>query len=196
MRILLADDHDLYREGVQLLLQQLGNVDICEACNRDEIQKKLKQEQPDILLLDLDMPGVGCTSSVHEICLLYPTVAVIIMSGNNSPQTIQSCLEAGVAGFIPKSSSTDVMLAAIRVVYAGGKYIPPQAYEHQPSYALSSRQKEIFQLLNEGKANKQIAASLNITESTVKQHITELFRKLGVSNRVEAILQTKNILNP
>ena len=193
MRILLADDHDLYREGVQLLLQQLENIVFFEACNRTEIEDILNKQLLDILLLDLDMPGIKNASSVREICNFNPKIAVIVMSGNDNVQSIQACFDAGAAGFIPKSSSTNVMLSAIRIVYAGGKYVPPKIYDYQPTFSLTPRQKEIFYLMTEGQTNKQIAGTLSIAESTVKQHITDLFRKLGVSNRVEAILQAKNI---
>jgi len=194
MQILIADDHDLFREGIRLVLQQLGDVMICEARNREQINLQLSQNAlTDILLLDLDMPGVYSADSVKEICSSFPKVAVIIMSGNDTRHIIETCLQAGAAGFIPKDSSSDIMISAIRIVYSGGKFIPSKANSDSHTIPLSHRQKEIYKLIIEGNTNKDIANTLNISESTVKQHISELFRKLEVNSRVKAILKAKSI---
>jgi len=189
MYILIADDHDLFRGGIRALLQQLDNITICEASNRDEISAQLdNQVQPDILLLDLDMPGVGSVDNVKEICTAAPKVAVMITSGNDAPHIIDSCFCAGALGFLPKSSSADIMLLAIQTVYAGEMYIPSKIYHHeQKQVVLTPRQREVYTLLTEGNSNKEIARVLNISESTVKQHMTILFRKLDVSSRVQAL---------
>ncbi len=189
MHILIADDHDLFRDGIRLLLQKLADIVISEAHNREGINTQLQQtNQPDILLLDLDMPGVGSIAAVQEICTYAPKVAVIVMSGNDASNTIDACLSAGALGFLPKSSSTDDMLFAIRKVFSGETYIPEKLYDNNPSIiTLSPRQKEIYTMLKMGNSNKEIAHLLDISESTVKQHITELFRKLSVSNRIQAI---------
>jgi len=190
MHILLADDHDLFREGIRLILQRLDDIAIYEASNREEIEHQLHQNPSiDILLLDLNMPGVGSAKSVKEICTSFPKLAVIVISGNDSTHTIETCLQAGAAGFVPKDSSREMMLSAIHIVYGGGKFIPSKAYSNCDAYSLSHRQKEIYELIIEGQSNKKIASHLNISESTVKQHITELFRKLNVSGRVQAILK-------
>ena len=189
MHILIADDHDLFRDGVRLLLQQLDHVTICEACNREEISAELRQKkQADILLLDLGMPGMTGVHDVKEICASAPKVAVIVLSGNDASHTIDACLSVGALGFLPKSSSTDTMLSAICTVYAGGMYIPPKLYDNnlKPTL-LSARQKEVCALLTEGHSNKDIAHLLSISESTVKQHISALFRRLNVSSRTQAI---------
>lgn len=194
MHILLADDHDLFREGIRLVLQQLDHVVLSEASNRREIEIQLQQDSTiDILLLDLNMPGIGSTESVKEICSLFPKIAVIVMSGSDSKHIIEACLQAGAAGFIPKDSSSEIMICAIRIVYGGGKFIPSKANPDECSSHLSHRQKQIYSLIIEGKSNKQIATTLQISESTVKQHISELFRKLQVSTRVQAILKANSV---
>jgi len=193
MHILIADDHHLFREGIHSILLRLSDIIISKASNFDEITQVLKSTQPDILLLDLNMPGVINISQVKEICNLAPKVAVLVLSGNENPHVIASCLQAGAAGFLPKSAPLDLMFQAIQAVYNGEKFIP-KFIEPLIHVALSPRQTEILSLITQGTSNKNIAYQLSISESTVKQHITEIFRKLHVSNRVEAIQASKDML--
>jgi len=194
MHILLADDHDLFLDGVRILLQQLGEVVISEARNSEEIESAMGQEgQPDILLLDLGMPGIESVEQVKAICTVYPKVAVVIVSGNDALHVIEACRQAGVAGFIPKSVTTEVLLSAVRIIYAGDKYFPAKLFNIDKPFSFSRRQKEIYNLIVEGNSNKEIADVLDIAESTVKQHITELFRKLQVTSRFQAIQKASNL---
>jgi DNA-binding NarL/FixJ family response regulator len=104
LNFLIADDHALFREGVALVLQQLDHVRIDHACNAKEIIARIEQAPIiDILLLDYNMPGVSCRENVQHICAVAPLTAIIIMSADDSPSTIKSCLDVGVNGFIPKS---------------------------------------------------------------------------------------------
>jgi len=189
MHILVADDHDLFRDGIRILLEKLGDVVVSETNNREGIDLQLQSaKQPDILLLDLDMPGVGSVLSVREICLSAPKVAVIVMSGNDAVSTIDACLNMGALGFLPKSSSADIMITAIKNVFSGDIFVPEKMYMSSPSViSLTPRQKEIYVMIKTGNSNKEIAYLLGIQESTVKHHITELFRALNVSNRIQAI---------
>jgi len=189
MHILIADDHELFRDGLRELLSTLDDITISEASDREEIEQQLQSSTPaDILLLDLDMPGIESLVAVKNICQTYFKVAVLVLSGNDSPHIIDACLNAGVLGFLPKSSDTKTMTEAVLSVYQGNVFIPKQDHiDTSHHIALSPRQSEIFALINEGKPNKEIAFLLGLSESTVKQHITELFRKLQVSNRAQAI---------
>lgn len=188
MRILIADDHDLFREGMRLLLQPFEEVEALleAACNNDIEQCLQKTPLPDILLLDLDMPGIEGTASIQQICQSTPSMAVVIISGHDTPQTIHACIQAGAMGFLSKSSSKDTMLSAIRSVYAGNIYVPSDIDSvNTEQMDLSPRQSEIFSLILEAKSNKEIAYLLDISESTVKQHITVLLRKFGVFSRAQ-----------
>lgn len=194
MNILIADDHGLFRDGIHHLLQKLGEVSISEAKNLGEIEENLGQSPPlDILLLDLKMPGIDNISVVQRLCDTSPMTAIIIMSGSDDVQTIKSCINAGAMGFIPKSSSSEAMLAGIRLVLSGECYIPAKAYENQQNmvskngHGITPRQREIWDVLAEGKSNKEIAYLLGLSESTVKQHLSALFRTLGVNSRIQAI---------
>lgn len=195
MRILVADDHALFRDGIRLLLKNIENIVLSEACNRDEINQQLnKTPLPDILLLDLAMPGVESVQAVKDICQTHPQVAVMILSGNDSEHIVHACLSAGALGFLPKSSPTEVMLNAIHSVYAGEIYTPLPTPSNIPqTIALSPRQKEVFTLIATGESNKQISHALNISESTVKQHVSEVYRKLDVSSRTQAIQKANHI---
>lgn len=194
MHILIADDHDLFREGMRLLLQPLEEVEsLSEATSYDDIEQcLLKIPLPDILLLDLDMPGINGTASIRDICQSTPSMAVIVVSGHDTPQTIHACIQAGAMGFLPKSSSKDTMISTIHNVYAGNIHIPSETDSITPEQTdLSPRQNEIFSLILEAKSNKEIAYLLGISESTVKQHITVLFRKFSVFSRTQLIKKAK-----
>jgi len=198
MNILIADDHDLFRDGMILLLQGMDVSHITEAANRMQVEAHLKNPiPPDILLLDLAMPGIGSTLAVQELCGISPSTAIMIVSGNDDPQVIQSCIQAGAMGFLPKSSSSDCMRTAIQAIYSGEMYIP-SIPKSTPYINLSHRQKEILNLIIQAQSNKEIAYVLGISESTVKQHITELLRKLEVSSRTQIIQKAsifqKNII--
>ena len=188
MHILIADDHDLFREGMRLLLQPLEEVEsVHEAASYDDIKQNLRHSHlPDILLLDLDMPGIEGANSIQDICRAAPNMAVIVVSGHDTPQIIYACIQAGAMGFLSKSSSKETMLSAIRSVYAGNIHMPPEMDDNAvEQVSLSPRQHEIFSLIAEARSNKEIAYLLGISESTVKQHITVLLRKFNVSSRAQ-----------
>ena len=158
-----------------------------EAASYDDIKQDLRHSHlPDILLLDLDMPGIETANTIQDICRTAPGMAVIVLSGHDSPQIIRACIQAGAMGFLSKSSSKETMLSAIRSVYAGNIYTPPEMDDNgAEQIRLSPRQHEIFSLIAEAKSNKEIAYLLGISESTVKQHITVLLRKFNVSSRAQ-----------
>jgi len=194
MHILIADDHTLFRDGLRLLLQKLGDVVISEAKNSLEIKAFLSNSDAiDLLLLDLDMPGINHTEHVRHVCEHAPSVAVVVISANDTNHTIGACLKAGALGFISKASTNDIILNAVRIILAGERYIPSNTLENlikplpNTSTSISPRQQEIWSQLAEGKSNKEIARTLGLSESTVKQHVSGLFRKLGIKSRAQAI---------
>jgi len=132
MNILIADDHALFRDGMSLLLQALGQVHVAEARNRREIEAHLKhQDLFDLLLLDLDMPGITNADGVKRICESAPQTAVVVISGNDAGYVVKACLDAGAMGFISKSSAGKVMLAAIQMVLAGERYVPSIYFDNR-----------------------------------------------------------------
>ena len=198
MKILLADDHELFRDGVRYIL---GRLDVenppCLLESEDyACTVRLLDEQDDIelVLLDLDMPGMRHTLGVARLVERCPTLPFVVLSAAENPGDVQGSLEAGAAGFVPKSSSSEVLLGAVKLVLAGGIYAPRAAAHgalrggvHAAVAAPTGRQREVLACLAEGLPNKEIARQLFLAESTIKGHVRGLMQMLDVSNRVQAI---------
>lgn len=154
-------------------------------------------ENVDVVLLDLHLPGVRGLEGLERIRERFDSSRVVVLSGEENLQQIRAVIEAGAAGFIPKNSTPAVMLAALRLALAGGVYLPPHVIsgtradvpgsEIAPALPLTDRQREALQLAIQGRANKQIARALDLSEATVKAHLSAAFRTLGVHNRTEAV---------
>lgn len=203
MKLILADDHTLFRNGLALLLK--ARCAHCEIWEGDGLDAALAEAQahPDaeVALLDLNMPGMDGMQGIRRFKALLPELPLIILTGADAPQQIQEVLAAGASGFIPKSSTPAVMLSAIQLVLSGGTYVPPQVLSGSPAPAhsraasgvreraqnqLTERQMQVLRLLAAGKPNKSICRELDIEEGTVKAHIATIFRVLDVCNRTEA----------
>jgi DNA-binding NarL/FixJ family response regulator len=203
MKLIIVDDHTLFRNGMALLLQ--AHCSNCEIWEGDSLDAGLAQAAAhpdvDVALLDLHMPGMNGVQGIRRFKDSQPELPLIILTGAEDPRQIQSVLSAGASGFIPKSSTPSVMLSAIQLVLSGGTYIPPQALLHPATFTqalagaspqersqmqLTDRQMQVLRLLAEGKPNKLICRELNIEEGTVKAHIASVFRVLDVTNRTEA----------
>ena len=218
MKILLADDHALIRAGLRGELQELGEtIDYVEAWDAASLRSVLEQHADlDLALVDLTMPGMQGSASIVALRQEFPTVPLIVLSGIEDVQEVRAVLRAGASGFIPKASLSKVMLQAIRLVLAGGLYLPPQlmpgadnadapvfssvrAFAPPPEAApgrvelLSPRQRDVFELLAKGLPNKLIARQLGITEGTVKSHIATIFDLLKVHNRVAAVAEARRL---
>ncbi|MHB1331286.1 MAG: response regulator [Sulfuriferula sp.] len=211
MKIILADDHALFREGARHLLQQLGggDIEVLEAatCQEAIIHADL-HEDVDLALLDLHMPGVTGVECVVHFQAAHPEVPVVVLSGSESRPNVQAVLDVGALGYIPKSSSSQVMLSAIRLVLSGGIYLPPLVMDQElnpveviiaPQAAsrgqmpccLTERQMDVLKLLAAGKPNKLIARELGLGEGTIKVHLAGIFRALEVNNRTEAVMEAQ-----
>lgn len=202
MKAILADDHALFRDGFALLLKQLEpQATVLEAASLDEaLLQAERNPDTDLLLLDLSMPGMDGVDSVQGLLNRFPDIPVVILSATESRPLVEALLEIGVAGFIPKSSSSQIMFSALRLVLSGGVYIPPQllgsGFELPDGSLLSrltERQREVLRLLADGKTNKQICRELDLSEGTVKAHLNAVYRMLGVANRTEAALLARRL---
>jgi DNA-binding NarL/FixJ family response regulator len=205
MRILLVDDHSLFRAGIRYLLLQLVEdgqaLQIDEAGDRASLMACLeKHDEFDLVLLDLHMPDIHGLAALETMRQRYPQLPVVVLSASDDRAEMQRSLELGALGFIPKSSSPAVLLNALRLILAGGMYVPPvmvQGTAIYPSLAsnftarptgLTPRQSAVLSLVLEGNSNKVIAAKLGLSEATVKAHVTAVFRTLGVANRMQAAI--------
>jgi len=202
MKILHADDHPMFREGLRFFLQLLGpEVTVLEAGNLRAALDKLALEWPvDLMLLDLQMPGVSEIEGFLAIRRAYPTLPVVIVSGVNDPQIIRTLLDGGARGYIPKFTGSEQLMDALRRVLNGEVYVPDamflppsQAAGSGESAPLTSRQSQILPLLAEGMPNKRIANALGLTEGTVKQHLKDLFRRLNANNRTQAVREARRL---
>ncbi|MFT6556753.1 response regulator [Sneathiella sp.] len=216
MKILIADDHPLYRMALSGLLSQLdAKTDIVDCNDFNELQAEMLNaaDLPDLIVLDIQMPGASFQDALKKLKRDHPSIPVVVVSASEEIGDMTESLRLGAHGYIPKSSTREVLVSAIRLVLSGGKYIPSQAFnlpdtkvaantgrrskqvseQSQATQHLTRRQKNVLELMAQGQSNKEIAAGLNLAESTVKVHITAIFRTLGVSNRTQAVLQAREI---
>jgi DNA-binding NarL/FixJ family response regulator len=216
MKILLADDHPLIRSGLRAELATLdGAVEFVEACDAQTLRAMLDRHRDlDLAIVDLSMPGMQREVTIAELRQDFATTPLIVLSGGDPSSDAKAVLRAGASGFIPKNGMSKVMLQAIRLVLAGGQYLPPQMIGDGEQHAvpsgtpsprapaapsggdgelvralglLSERQRQVFALLAEGLSNKAIARKLDITEGTVKTHVATIFDVFNVHNRVAAV---------
>lgn len=205
-RLVIADDHPLFRgalrEAVEGLLER---AEISEAGTFDELVNLLERGGDiDLVLLDLTMPGVRGFSGLMYMRAQYPGVPVIVVSANDDPAAIRRCIEFGASGFIPKTLGVDAMRAAISRILGGGVWTPPdvdlaagsdtESAELMTRMAtLTPQQVRVLMMLSEGLLNKQIAYQLDVSEATVKAHVSAILQKLGVESRTQAVIAAAKI---
>lgn len=205
MKILLIDDHVLFRQGLKFLLSDLSrNLEFFEADNCEQVPSVTQGQDIDIVLLDLHMPDSHGLDGLIRVREILPASTIVVLSSEDNPRIIREAIDQGAAGFIPKSSTQELMIAALRIVLDGSVYLPRIAFleaqpvaEPEPEESgliehLSDRQREVLVLAIQGKANKIIARELDVSEATVKAHLSACFRVLGVKNRTEAVYAAAN----
>ena len=199
MKCLVADDHEMVRLALKVALAPLGpDVAFVEAATAEEaVAAAAANDDLDIVLIDVNMPGMGGVEGVRRLRASHPTLPLLVCSASEDPGLVRELLALGVAGFMPKSDSTQVILEAVRLVLAGGTYVPTRLLAAAPARpssgaiaieSLTPRQRDVLRLLAEGKPNKVIARELDISEATVKVHLLSVFRALGARNRTEAVV--------
>ncbi|MEW5769202.1 MAG: response regulator transcription factor [Pseudomonadota bacterium] len=200
MRILLADDHPLFREGVKPVLEKPDDdVELLEATDYPSAFATMHRAgEVDLALLDLYMPGMDGLEGVSRFRSTFPDTPVVVLSASEQTQDIQKLLAYGALGYISKASHSEAILSALRQVLSGGIYIPPSLLdptgvpkplpEGIRNSPLTARQIDVLRELAKGLSNKQIAEVLDVTEGTVKIHLAAVFRILKVNNRTEAVL--------
>jgi DNA-binding NarL/FixJ family response regulator len=200
MRLIVIDDHPLILEAMRWLLRGLqAQADIATAADCESgLALAERGPLPDLVLLDMQLPGLGGMSAVRAWRSRWPMVPLVVLSASRDARTVTEVLNAGAAGFIPKSTSNEVMLAALRLVLDGGRYLPPllldagDSVQRAPSavqsLALTERQLQVLRLLAQGAPNKVIGRELGLAERTVKAHVTAVLRTLKVSNRTHVAI--------
>jgi len=203
-KILLADDHALFRSGMKYVLGQLeGDVETFECANFEDATK-LAREIPDLdlALVDLAMPGLDNFNGLKQLKREMGEMPIVIVSALDRGPEIRKAMECGVSGYITKTLESSVVLAALRLVFSGGIYLPPNLLKESLTDAnttsdvaggkpvrLTPRQKDVLALVARGYSNKEIAVELDLAEGTVKLHVTALLKVLDVSNRTQALVK-------
>jgi len=196
-KILIADDHPLVREGIKHVLEKINDDQlILQASNFADAEKIINQQNDlDLILLDLNMPQMKGVASLIKLRQQLPCTPIVIISASDDISDIRGSINNGANGYIHKSSSNEVMLNALLLVLSGGLYLPPQwnASTEKNISPLTHRQKQVIALLAVGKANKEIAKEFSISDKTVKAHLSEIFKRLQVSNRTQAVHQARRL---
>lgn len=204
--IIIVDDHPLFRDALrQALSDSIRDVLICEAGSLDGLSRALEENaETDLVLLDLAMPGVKGFSGLMYLRAQYPEIPVVVVSANEDPAAIRRCIEFGASGFIPKSLSVETIRDAVRTVLEGDVWTPPDLDLGDDGdgetadlvarlATLTPQQVRVLMMLSEGLLNKQIAYKLNVSEATIKAHVSAILQKLGVDSRTQAVIAVSKI---
>ena len=203
IKVLLVDDHIVVREGIKELIQAEKDMEVVgEASNGEESIKAAGELAPDVIIMDIAMPGMNGIEATKQIKTLYPTTAILILTAYDNEEFIFAIIQAKAAGYMLKNARGDEVLNAIRAVYAGDSVLHPsitkKVLSHmqpardpsaaKPDRTLSVRELQIVTLGARGLVNKEIAEQLALSDRTVQTHWRNIFVKIGVSSRVEAIM--------
>lgn len=203
IRIIIADDHTVVREGTRSLLEKEKDMEVVgEARDGEEAVKLIEQMQPDVAIIDISMPKLSGVEVTRQIKPRYPSVAILILTAYDNDEYVFALLEAGAAGYLLKDASSREVVEAVRSVHAGESVLHPviarkviqrfvpatgKASEEKPEAVLSEREMQVLKLAAKGMSNKDIANQLFISIRTVQGHLNSIFNKLGVGSRTEAI---------
>ena len=199
MKILIVDDHALFRAGLRMLLSTIGHNVLCVEAGSIADALALIAQHPDLqlCLLDLTLKNEHGLGAIQKIKEAAPRVAVVVVSGSDDSDTISSCIDAGAMSFIPKSATPDVLRQALQHILKGAVYLPDQivsAMENRSACPqLTPRQLQVLQALSRGLPNKLIAHELGLSEHTIKDHVAAVFAVLGVRNRTEAVIKASQL---
>jgi len=191
IRILVADDHHVVRQGLVALLKTVSGFQVvAEAADGKQALECFDQHRPDVTLMDLRMPHLGGVEAVTQIRRKYPTARIIVLTTFDGDEDIYRALQAGAKGYLLKGMFGEELMDAIRAVHAGKTRIPPAIAERladrMGAPALTARELQVLKEIVAGRSNKEIGAELSISEATVKTHINSILGKLGVTDRTQA----------
>lgn len=212
MKVLIVDDHALIRDALARVLVGLApDMMVLEATDPKAAFETIEREPDlDLVLLDLALPGTHGLAVLQSLRAKHPAISVVVISASSERENVERALDHGALGFIPKSSSNEVLASALRLVLAGGIYVPPEilgrgvagepvvppmasGHRTPADIGLTERQAQILALIMKGKSNKLICRELDIAESTVKNQITAIMKALNVTSRTQAVLAVNRL---
>lgn len=213
IKIVLIDDHKLFREGVKRILEFEPSFDVVAEGDDGSIASKLvKENSPDVVLMDINMPDVNGVQATADLVKYFPDTRVIILSIHDDESYVTHALKTGAQGYLLKEMDSDALIDAIKVVSDGGSYLHPKITHNlvleyrqlakankknigdrieyrKPLHLLTKRECEILQLLADGKSNRAVSETLYISEKTVKNHVSNILQKMGCNDRTQAVVQ-------
>ncbi len=205
MKILIADDHALFRDGLAMRLEEINHdIVLLQAPTFSQAAKILDKENDiNMIIVDLDMPDMRWEDGVEELKKKAPRASMVVISASEDIRNIRKILATGIKGYIPKRSDPKIMHNALKLILEGGTYIPPALIENSNESTsnnyrhngktLTNRQSQVLDLIAQGKSNKQIAYEMGVSEATVKLHINALLRSLKVNNRTQAVVTAQKL---
>ena len=205
IRVLIADDHGVIRDGLSRLLGAADGIEVAGvAADGEEAVTQASDLEPDVVLMDLDMPGTDGIEATRRIVATGSASAVLVLTSFSDQPRILGAIEAGAVGYLLKDASSEDVVAGIRAAARGESPLDPRAARTvldaraapDPLAPLSQREREVLELLAAGLPNKLIARRLEISEKTVKSHLTRIFRELGVTDRTQAALWAQRQMRP
>lgn len=205
IKVIVADDHAIVRHGLAQLFATTPDIElVAVAENGAQAVALTSEHEPDIVLMDLSMPVLDGVAATAQIVESSSSARVVVLTSFGDESRILDALNAGASGYLLKHTDPDALIDAVRAAYAGdapldpraGRVLMEQRRRAQPAADLTKRELEVLRLVGQGLANKQIARRLGITERTVKAHLTSVFQRLGVTDRVQAALWVQQNLPP
>jgi len=203
IRVLLVDDHIVVRKGLQALLAREAGIEVVgEAEDGEQAVRAADRLRPDVILMDLEMPGIGGVEATRRIAEMHPNTRVVVLTSHASDEDVFPALKAGALGYLLKHSAPEDVLQAIRQAYRGETALHPAIARmvlqelHRPSHPkqtattdpLSERELEVLRLIARGLSNQEIADALVVGEATVRSHVSSILRKLQLASRTQAAL--------
>lgn len=202
--VLIADDHPLFRQGIKQILELENDITVvAQAANGDEAVRLTREHKPDVILMDINMPGSNGLQAIKEIKDENINSKIIVLTIHEDREYLIKTIQMGAEGYVLKDAEPSVLIGAIRSVHQGQFYIQPNmtkelvkefnrltlhGRERNGENRLTAREREVLKLIAEGMINKEIATKLYISEKTVKNHVSSIFRKLNVSDRTQAAI--------
>jgi DNA-binding NarL/FixJ family response regulator len=192
IRLLIVDDHPPMREGLAALLERQGSFQaVALAANGQEAIEQYRIHQPDVVLMDVQMPVMEGAAATAALCQEFPQARILMLTTYEGDEDIYQALRAGALGYLLKGAPSEELFEAIRTVRDGRKYLTSSVVinlvERPLGLELSDREMKVLQLMVQGKSNREIGKALAVTEGTVKFHVSNIFQKLGAKDRVQAV---------